>query len=51
MAMQDGIYRPASAIPINTLTALRIPSHPQPGKMFATATLLALANRAGSLKG
>src|ERR1700735_2253716 len=37
MAMQDGIYRPASVIPINTLTLLYIPSHPQPGKMFAAA--------------
>jgi hypothetical protein len=51
MAMQDGIYRPVSAIPINILIALKISRHPQFGEMFVAAKRFALANRAGSLKG
>src|SRR4030081_3989913 len=33
--MQDGIYRPASGTPINTLITLLISGHPQPDRMFA----------------
>src|SRR3977135_4047965 len=33
--MQDGIYRPASGTPINTLITLLISGHPQPDGMFA----------------
>jgi hypothetical protein len=49
--MQDGIYRPVPAIPIKILIVLKVSRHPQPDKMFAAAKRLALANRAGGLKG